>query len=147
MTVGFRFTRVFIAVVGSKLQLEAGLPVRSTDHRYRVLPLSATYVHNVHEMNKASVNVAELRGHLSTYLKRVRQGEEILIRDRNVAIARLVPLSGAEDFEEGIQELATQGLVKLPDESLDLNRLLAMPAPEFDIDKLRAAIEAEREED
>jgi prevent-host-death family protein len=50
-------------------------------------------------MPNASVNVTELRSHLSGYLSRVRGGEEIPIRDRNLAVAKLVPLSGTGDFD------------------------------------------------
>ncbi len=42
------------------------------------------------------VSVAELRGNLSAYLKRVRRGEELVIRHRNVAVARLTPLPESE---------------------------------------------------
>jgi antitoxin (DNA-binding transcriptional repressor) of toxin-antitoxin stability system len=35
-----------------------------------------------------SVNIAELKNRLSLYLKEVRAGEEIVIRDRDLAIAR-----------------------------------------------------------
>jgi prevent-host-death family protein len=97
-------------------------------------------------MARASVNVTELRSRLSTYLDKARHGEEVLIRDRNVAIAKLVPLASAEGFGEGLLELAAQGLVRLPDRRLDLKAFFAMPAPEIPLHKLRAAIEAEREE-
>jgi prevent-host-death family protein len=97
-------------------------------------------------MGKASVNVTELRGRLSAYLNRVRDGEEIMIRDRDLAIARLVPLSSAEDFEEGLLELAARGLVRLPEKRLDLKAFFATPAPEIPMARLRAAMEAEREE-
>ena len=97
-------------------------------------------------MRKASVNVTELRSRLSAYLNKARNGEEVLIRDRNLAIAKLVPLSSAEDFGEGLVELAAQGLVRLPEKRLDLKAFFAMPAPEIPLARLRAAIEAEREE-
>lgn len=97
-------------------------------------------------MARASVNVTELRSRLSAYLAKARNGEEILIRDRNLAIAKLVPLSSAEDFGEGLLELAAQGLVRLPEKRLDLKALFAIPAPEIPLAKLRVAIEAEREE-
>jgi prevent-host-death family protein len=96
---------------------------------------------------KASVNVSELRSRLSAYLHRVRSGEEVLIRDRNLAIAKLVPLSSAEDFEEGLCELAAQGLVRLPEKPWDPKAFFATPAPEISLAKVRAVIEAEREED
>jgi prevent-host-death family protein len=41
------------------------------------------------------VGVRELRNHLSRYLDRVRDGDEVVITDRGRAIARVVPL-GAE---------------------------------------------------
>ena len=37
-----------------------------------------------------TVGIAELRNGLSGYLRKVRQGEEILVRDRNTPIANLV---------------------------------------------------------
>ena len=111
------------------------------------LPASSGYVLNVHTMGKASVNMTELRSRLSAYLKRVHAGEEILIRDRNLAIAKLVPLSGAEDFQEELLGLAAQGLVRLPKKRLDLRAFFATPAPRIPMARLRSAIEAEREED
>jgi len=84
---------------------------------------------------------------LSAYLGRVRGGEEILIRDRNLAVAKLVPLSKTEDLDEELLELAAQGQLRLPERSLDLRSFFAMPAPNIAVDKLRAAVEEEREED
>lgn len=107
-------------------------------------PLS---VHNVHIMSNTSVNVTELRSRLSVYLARVRGGEEILIRDRNLAIAKIVPLAKTADFDGEILDLAVRGLVRLPDKKLDLKSFFAIPAPRIHLDKLRAAIDAEREED
>lgn len=42
-------------------------------------------------MNRA-VGVAELRQNLSRYLRRVEQGERLLVTDRNRPIAELAPL-------------------------------------------------------
>jgi antitoxin (DNA-binding transcriptional repressor) of toxin-antitoxin stability system len=95
-------------------------------------------------MSTTSVNVTELRSRLSAYLSRVRGGEEILIRDRNLAVAKLVPLSA--DFDDELLGLAADGVVRLPDEPLNLESLLAMPSPNISLVTLRAAIEAEREE-
>lgn len=39
----------------------------------------------------AEVGIAELKGKLSQYLRVVRQGGEIVIKDRDTPIARLVP--------------------------------------------------------
>ena len=56
-----------------------------------------------------TVNVAELRSHLSTYLVRVGGGEEILIRDRTLAVAKIVPLSKTENYGDELLELAALG--------------------------------------
>ena len=42
-------------------------------------------------MIKGEVNVAELKSKLSEYLRSVRNGNEIIIKDRDTPIAKLVP--------------------------------------------------------
>ncbi len=44
---------------------------------------------------KAEVGIAELKGKLSAYLRAVRKGGEIVIKDRETPIARLVPYERA----------------------------------------------------
>ena len=46
-----------------------------------------------------TVNIADLKNNLSAYLERVRNGEEMLVKDRHRLIARLMPFSGAEEME------------------------------------------------
>ena len=48
-----------------------------------------------------SVNVAELKDQLSKYLTFAKAGEEVVIRDRNLPVAKLVPFSaeGADEQE------------------------------------------------
>lgn len=41
-------------------------------------------------------NIAELKQNLSRYISAVERGEEIEVRRRNVPIARVVPISGAQ---------------------------------------------------
>lgn len=50
-----------------------------------------------------SVKIAEFRNRLSTYLKKVRQGAEVVITDRDTPIGRLVPYE--KDSEEEPFEL------------------------------------------
>lgn len=38
------------------------------------------------------VNIAEFKAQMGVYLKRVRNGEEVILRDRNLDIARILPL-------------------------------------------------------
>jgi len=41
------------------------------------------------------VRIAELKAHFSEYLRVVRHGREIVIKDRETPIARLTPIEGA----------------------------------------------------
>ena len=49
-----------------------------------------------------SANVSELKSRLSSYLAAVQRGEEVIVRDRDRPIARLVPLTtpGNDSIEE-----------------------------------------------
>lgn len=58
-----------------------------------------------------SVNIAELKNRLSTYLERVREGEEIIIRDRRKPIAKIVPLA-SDDWEAEEQALIAAGVMR-----------------------------------
>lgn len=44
-----------------------------------------------------TINVAELKAHLSEYLRRARRGERIVVRDRKVPIVELVPVRSSSD--------------------------------------------------
>ncbi len=61
-----------------------------------------------------SANVSELKSRLSSYLADVQRGEEIIVRDRNRPVARLVPLvaPGGDEAEE--QALVAAGILRLP---------------------------------
>jgi prevent-host-death family protein len=74
-----------------------------------------------------SVSAAELKNQLSKYLNFVRCGEEIVIRYRNLPVAKLIPFS-AEDASDEELLLVTAGKMRLPKESADLEKLLKVPA-------------------
>lgn len=65
-----------------------------------------------------TANIADLKNNLSRYLRRVRRGEEILICDRSVPIAKIVPLSSTADFEAEELALAAAGRLRLPKRKL-----------------------------
>ena len=56
--------------------------------------------------------VAELKAQLSRYLARVKAGEEILVTERNVPVARLVPV-GERGREAALRDLERRGLVRV----------------------------------
>jgi prevent-host-death family protein len=70
-----------------------------------------------------TVNVAELKNQLSKYLTFARAGEEIVIRDRNLPVAKLVPFSTEEASEEDLL-LVAAGKMRLPGEPIDVDELL-----------------------
>jgi prevent-host-death family protein len=93
-----------------------------------------------------SVNIAALKNELSRYLNEVRQGEELLIRDRNIPIAKIVPLPQADEREAEELTLAAAGKLRLPDASLPAS-FWSMPAPRVSLKRAVAAVKAERDDD
>jgi prevent-host-death family protein len=62
-----------------------------------------------------TVNVAKLKNQLSAYLRYVRKGEQVLIKDRNTPVAKIVPVDLAQEEDEEILAMAGAGAVRLPD--------------------------------
>lgn len=92
-----------------------------------------------------SVNVAELKNSLSKYLRFAKRGEEIIIRERNLPVAKLVPFS-AEDASEEELRLVAEGKMRLPQIRLDLDEFFKMPIGRVAGNKGIEAIIADREE-
>jgi prevent-host-death family protein len=67
-----------------------------------------------------SVNVAEFKNRLSTYLTYAKSGEVIVIRDRNLPVAKLIPFT-AEGASEEELALVAAGAMRLPEEPLNLD--------------------------
>jgi prevent-host-death family protein len=79
-------------------------------------------------MNKA--NISYTRNHLSEMLARVREGETILIVDRQQPVARLEPVAGTAARGLPWQaDLVRRGLVRSARSRLDATALGAMPLP------------------
>lgn len=93
-----------------------------------------------------TVNIADLKNNLSAWLEQVKNGEELVVKDRNTPIARLMPLAAGEDLDAEEESLVAAGLMRLPlDEKTD--DFLDFDAPEVSLDAIRAAIRAERDEE
>jgi prevent-host-death family protein len=76
-----------------------------------------------------SVNISDLKAELSAYIQFVRDGEEVLVFDRNQPVARIVPcrLEGHSDRE---RRLVARGILTLP---LKRPASIAWPQPPGDI--------------
>jgi prevent-host-death family protein len=61
-----------------------------------------------------AVNIGDLKNNLSRYLSAVRKGEELVVKDRNKPIARIVPFVADEDDESELAELVSAGLARPP---------------------------------
>ena len=93
-----------------------------------------------------TVNIAELKNRLSHYLRQVRGGEEILIRDRARPVAKIVPLSAANDFSGEELELAADGILSLPEKELDIDAFLVLPRADVPLEVAAQAVVDDREE-
>lgn len=92
-----------------------------------------------------SVNVAELKNRLSRYLGFAKAGEEIIIRDRNLPVAKLVPFLAAEANEEELL-LVAAGKLRLPRRPVKLEELLAIPTGSVGDKQATQALLDDREE-
>jgi antitoxin (DNA-binding transcriptional repressor) of toxin-antitoxin stability system len=92
-----------------------------------------------------TVNVAKLKDQLSKYLTFAKSGEEVVIRERNLPVAKLVPF-GAEDADAQELTLVAAGKLRLPRVRLDLKQLLRISTGTVEGNKAIQAVTAEREE-
>jgi prevent-host-death family protein len=92
-----------------------------------------------------TVNVAELKNQLSKYLTFAKGGEEVVIRDRNLPVAKLVPFS-AEDADDQDLILVAAGKLRLPKARLDIKALLKIPTGSVAGNKAVQAVVDDREE-
>lgn len=93
-----------------------------------------------------SVNIAELKNRLSNYLNRVKAGEEILIRDREEPIAKIVPIK-SDDYNDERARLASDGRVRLGSGEALGESFWKMPRPRVSANAIRRVIDEDRSED
>ena len=97
------------------------------------------------ELSMRSVNIAELKNSLSKYVTFAKSGEEIVIRDRNLPVAKLVPFS-SQDANDDELSLVAAGKMRLPKKPLKIEELLRIPTGTVDSSEAVQAILDEREE-
>ena len=91
-----------------------------------------------------SVNVAELKNSLSSFLRLVREGEELVVRDRNRPIARIVPITSDDPEDDEEARLIALGQLT-PGGGPIGEEFWAMPAPKVSAKAVERALEAERD--
>ncbi|HTR20852.1 MAG TPA: type II toxin-antitoxin system prevent-host-death family antitoxin [Gemmatimonadales bacterium] len=68
-------------------------------------------------------SISNAKNRLSALIKRVQRGEPILITDRGVPVAKLVPVQLGAGVPDRIIALAQQGLARLPERVPDASWL------------------------
>ena len=93
-----------------------------------------------------SVNVAELKNQLSKYLSFPKGGEEVVIRDRSLPVAKLVPFSAGDAYHQELV-LVAAGKLRLPKARLSVSDLRKIPTGSVKGNKAMRAVLADREEE
>ena len=86
---------------------------------------------------KQKANVAQLKARLSEYVRQVKSGAEIIITERGVPVARLVPLDPDERRASREQRLIRAGVLRPA-----ANHTLKLTPPDGNTDLGAAALEA-----
>lgn len=73
-----------------------------------------------------TVNIGELKNQLSAYLQYVRSGEEVVVKDRNTPVARILPI-GSDSLADHEARLIASGAMKLPQQEMDWDVFFAIP--------------------
>ncbi|PYO38284.1 MAG: prevent-host-death protein [Candidatus Rokuibacteriota bacterium] len=60
-----------------------------------------------------TIGIAKLKAHLSHYLDQVKHGEEVVVTERGLPVAKIVPLRGAERADSRRERLARAGVLQL----------------------------------
>jgi prevent-host-death family protein len=60
-----------------------------------------------------TVNISDLKAHLSSHIQRVQEGEEVIVCNRSKPVARIVPYR-SEDYSEPEQRLIARGALLPP---------------------------------
>jgi antitoxin (DNA-binding transcriptional repressor) of toxin-antitoxin stability system len=77
------------------------------------LGVDVQHSHFGYNHNVKIVNISYLKAHLSAQIQLVREGEEVLVCDRNKAVARIVPCD-LGDRSKQEQRLVARGILKPP---------------------------------
>jgi len=92
-----------------------------------------------------TVNIGTLKNQLSAYLRYVRNGEEVVVRDRNVPVARILPftppLPPEGDYAAEEAYLIATGQMKPPKGKIDREAFWKLPRPTVSDEAVREAIE------
>lgn len=61
-----------------------------------------------------TANIAQLKNGLSAYLAEVKRGGQVIVSDRNVPFAKIVPLDYSDDYDAEELDLIAKGIMRPP---------------------------------
>ena len=92
-----------------------------------------------------TVNIGVLKNQLSAYLQYVRNGEEVIVRDRNKPIARILPFPSTDatdfDLEAHAAHLIATGQMKEAEQEMDWKAFWALPRPTVSDEVVKEALD------
>jgi prevent-host-death family protein len=123
--------------MGCCLRTHVGRPARFAQHGYNS---------HVGGLRMRTVNIAELKNRLSTYVKYAKAGETVIVRDRNTPVAQLVPMPVDDSLTEDERDLVARGLMRPRQRPWDPEKFFKLPRPKLKGNALLQALLDEREE-
>ncbi len=67
-----------------------------------------------------TANIAELKNGLSAYLAEVKRGGQVIVSERNVPFAKIIPLDYGDDYDAEELELIAKGIIRPPKDNSPL---------------------------
>jgi len=67
------------------------------------------------------VSIAELKAHLSRYLQAVRAGQDVIVTDRGIPVARLCPIGPGPQPDARTLALIRAGVARPPRQALSVD--------------------------
>jgi prevent-host-death family protein len=94
-----------------------------------------------------TASIVQLKARLSEYMARVKAGNEVVVTERGVPVARIVPLDAADRLKTRRQRLARAGLLRLGRGRLRKDLLVAPTGAQSGSEVLDALLAERREDD
>jgi prevent-host-death family protein len=90
-----------------------------------------------------TANIGTLKNQLSAYLRYVRNGEEVVVCDRNVPIARILPLETPDNYDAEEARLIAAGILRPPIDPtpIDWDAFWAIPTGNVSDEAVKEAID------
>lgn len=82
-------------------------------------------------MQSVSIGIRDAKINLSRLLKMVKNGNEVILTDRNHPVGKIVPIEPATlSLQERIKRLENQGIISMAPQKTELKVPLPIPVPD-----------------